>query len=125
MQLGTLPKEWQDYEAFSKAVGEPPDDAARLSKYERTKSHGPGNTYWAMPKKDYLPRQIPEDIKARHISQYRVLMKIPTAKTKDEMIQSMIAARKEGHTYGWIAIAAGFTRQRVHQIITKQLGKRK
>jgi len=34
------------------------------------------------------------------------------------MIRRMIVARKAGYTYEMLGIAAGVTRQRVHQILT-------
>ena len=47
-------------------------------------------------------------------------MKIRNAKSRDEMIRRMIAARKEGYTYETLGTAAGMTRQAVHQILTAQ-----
>jgi len=52
-----------------------------------------------------------------------MLMKIRKAKTREEMIQCMVAARKAGYKYEMIGIAAGLSRQRVHIIVTKHLGK--
>jgi hypothetical protein len=124
-QLNRLPKEWQEYDAFSRVVGEPPADAARLARCDITMPHGPDNTYWAMSSKDHHPKQIPEDFKEKYIFQNKELTKVRNAETKDEMIQGMIAARKAGYTYEWIGIAAGFTRQWVHQIIAKHFGKQK
>jgi hypothetical protein len=122
---GILPKEWQDYEVFREAVGEPPAIAAKLKRYDCTKTHAPGNTYWAMPRTGNIPRQIPQKIKDKCVSEDELLRKIRHAKSRDVLIQSMIAARKAGHTYAWIAIAAGLTRQRVQQILAKLLGKKK
>ena len=46
-------------------------------------------------------------------------MNIRSAPTRDEKIQCIIVARKKGYRYELIGIAAGMTRQAVHQIIKK------
>ena len=48
-QSGQLPKEWQDFDAFRKAVGDPPDKKACLARYDRTKPHSVQNTFWMYP----------------------------------------------------------------------------
>jgi hypothetical protein len=53
----------------------------------------------------------------------KILIKIRKAKTRDEMIRCMVAARKAGHTFDLIGLAAGLSRQRVNIIINKHMGK--
>ena len=114
-----LPKAWQDYEAFRKAVGDPPDDTARLRKYVPTKPHGPGNTFWMTNESVPLVRQMRKKLKEESILRNRVLMKIRTAETKDQKKRYMISARKAGYSYQMIGIAAGLTRQAVQQFIAR------
>jgi hypothetical protein len=121
----TLPQEWQDYESFREAVGEPPDAAARLARHKKTKPHSRENTYWIMPKKDYLTQELRRKLKEEYILHNKDLMKIRSAKTKDARIQNMITARNEGYTYEMIGIAAGLTNQRVQVIIAKHLEQHK
>jgi hypothetical protein len=121
---GRFPKAWQDFDAFRMAVGEPPDDAARLKRHVSSMPHGPENSYWAMPTKYHLSRHMPDDFKEKYILEHKVLLNVRNAKTRDERTRSMIAARKAGFTYKMIAIAVGLTHQRVHQIIAKSLGER-
>ena len=120
---GRLCNEWQDFDVFRTVVGEPPDDAARLKRYVSSKPHGPGNSYWYMPTNNHLPPRLRRTHKEENVSQNSVLMKIRNAKTKDEIVQHMIAARKAGFTYEMVAVAAGVSRQWVHRIITKHLEK--
>jgi len=118
-----LSKKWQNYEAFRKDVGDPPSNNARLLRYNNNLPLAPGNTYWAITKGS-LPRpQMSEDLKEQAIIGNKILMKIRKAKTRDEMIDYMVAARKAGYKYEMIGIAAGLSRQRVHVIISKYLGK--
>jgi hypothetical protein len=84
--------------------------------YDRTKPHAPGNTYWAMPRKNSVPRKLPQNIKDKCVSQNKFLLEIRQAKTRDEMLRRMIAAKKAGQTNVWIGIAAGLTPERVRQI---------
>ena len=122
-QSGSLPKKWQDYEAFRKDVGDAPSNDARLLRYNKYKPHATGNTYWAIIKGSHLRPQMSEDLKDQAIIGNKMLMKIRKAKTRDEMIRCMVAARRAGYKYEMIGLAAGISRQRVHQIIKKHLGK--
>jgi hypothetical protein len=118
---GKLPKEWQDFETFGKAVGDPPNGSARLARYDLTKPHGPENTFWMTNKFAPQVLQIRQKLSKQSILQNKVLGTIRTAKTKDEKKRYIIAARKAGFTYRLIGIAAGLTHQRIQQIITKSL----
>jgi len=120
-ESGMLPKEWQDFDTFRKVVGEPPDDTARLRKYESTLPHGPENTFWLTNKSALHVPQIRQKLRNEFILKNRVLMKIRNAKTKDEMKKYLIAARKAGYTLELLGIAAGVTHQRVQQIVTKSM----
>ena len=118
---GKLPKEWQDFATFRKAVGDPPNGSARLARYYIAMPHGPGNTFWMSNKFAPQVLQIRQKLSKQSILQHKVLRKIRTAKTKDEKKRCIIAARKAGFTYRLIGIAAGLTHQRVQQIIVKSM----
>lgn len=120
---GSLPLEWSKYDDFIKGVGEPPAKIARLSRRDLTQRHGPENTYWAMPKVLPPAQQIRLKLKERYISQNKTLLKIRNAQNRRGMIRCMVAARKAGFSYQIIGIAAGMSRQGVHQILAKHLGK--
>lgn len=119
IQSGQFPPEWQDFDTFRKAVGDPPPGFTRLAKYDLTKPHGPGNTFWMTKKSVSQTRQIRQKLLKESVLKNKVLGKIRTAKTKDEKKRYLIAARKAGYTYELIGIAAGLTHQRVQQIVTK------
>jgi hypothetical protein len=112
-----LCKEWQDYEAFIKAVGDSPRKNTQLLRFNKSKPHAPGNTYWA----DSTSRHVRKNFKEKHILGSPNLMRIRKAKTRDEMARCMIAAKKAGYEYEIIGLAAGISRQRAHQIIKKHL----
>jgi hypothetical protein len=122
-QSGSLPKEWWDFEAFIKAVGDPPSHNRQLARHDINKPHAQGNTHWAIPKLPLLSPQMRKRRKEQFILGNNILMKIRKAKTRDEMIHYMVAARKAGHTFDLIGLAAGLSRQRVHIIVTNHLGK--
>jgi hypothetical protein len=120
---GALPLEWTKFDDFIKVVGEPPAKNARLSRHDLARRHGPGNTYWAIPKALPPARQIRLKLKERYIAQNQTLLKIRNAKDRRDLIRAMMAARKAGFSYQVIGLAAGMTRQRAHQIIMKHSGK--
>ncbi len=122
-QNGSLPKQWRDYEVFLNVVGDPPSSNAYLARYDVTKPHASGNTHWVIPISPPLSRQMRKSFKEQFILDNKMLMKIRKAKTRDEMIRCMIAARKAGHKYEMIGLAAGISRQRAHIIVTKHLKK--
>jgi hypothetical protein len=64
-----------------------------------------------------LREQIRKKRLESDITQDKTLMAIRSAKTRAERTRCILAARKEGYSYELIGIAAGVTRQRVHQII--------
>ena len=117
--LGSLPREWHAYEAFLEAVGDPPTENARLARHDITMPHAPGNTYWAIPQVPSYSRRTGKKYRTTDIVQDEILMSIRSAPTRDERIRCIIAARKKGYRYELIGIAAGMTRQAVHQIIKK------
>jgi hypothetical protein len=81
---------------------------------------------WIKRSKDRTPsllQQKHQKSKEQAIIGNKMLMKIRKAKTREEMIRCMVAARKAGYKYEMIGIAAGLSRQRVHIIVTKHLGK--
>ena len=114
---GQFPEEWRDFDVFRKAVGDPPDNEVRLTRHDLTKPHSPENTLWAAPTR---LREIRRKFKEGHVAQNTLLMKIRTAKSRDETVRCMVAARMAGYSYGMIGIAAGITRQRVQQVIDKR-----
>ena len=57
---GQFPEEWRDFDIFRAAVGDPPNEKARLTRYDPTKPHSPENTLWATPA---LVRQIRKKVK--------------------------------------------------------------
>jgi len=122
-QTELLCKKWQDYEAFIKAVGDPPSNNSQLLRYNKCKPHAPGNTYWTIYKESHLGPQMRKDLKEQAIIDNKILMKIRKAKTRDEMIRCMVTARKAGYKYAMIGLAAGLSCQRVHIIIKKHMGK--
>jgi len=109
-----LPREWREFDAFRKAVGEPPSSKAHLRRYDRTKPHSAENTLWATPAQ---LRQIRKKFNEESVVHHPVLMKIRNATSKDEMIRCMVAARKAGYSREMLGIAAGLTHQRVYQIL--------
>jgi hypothetical protein len=122
---GSLPLEWTKFDDFFRVVGEPPAKNARLSRHDPAQPHGVENTYWGIPKALPPARQIRLKLKERYISQNKTLLKIRNAKDRRALIRAMMAAREAGFSYQVIGLAAGITRQRAHQIITKHSGKRK
>ncbi|MGA2063277.1 MAG: hypothetical protein ABSG67_22635 [Thermoguttaceae bacterium] len=122
-QNGLLPKQWQDYNDFQEAVGDPPSNDARLARHDIYKPHVIGNTYWANPKSPSFSRQKLKQSKEKIILGSEMLMNIRKAKTREEMIRCMVTARKAGYKYEMIGLAAGLSRQRAHQIIKKHMGK--
>jgi hypothetical protein len=122
-QSGQLCKKWQNYEIFKKDVGDPPSNDVRLQRFNNIIPHAPGNTYWGIFNESPLQQQMSEDLKEQFILGNKILMNIRKAKTRDEEIRCMIAARKAGHIYEMIGIAAGISRQRAHIIIKKHSKK--
>jgi hypothetical protein len=112
---GQFPEEWRDFDVFRKVVGDPPSKEAYLRQYDLRKPYSPENTVWATPAQ---LRQARKKVKDESVVSNPMLMKIRNAKSRDEMIRRMIVARKAGYTYEMLGIAAGVTRQRVHQILT-------
>jgi len=124
-QSGKLSKEWQDFDAFRKAVGDHPDKKACLERYDRTKPHSPQNTFWMYPAllqndpafQNRL-KQIRKKLKEERVVHEELLLRIRNAKYRDERLRCMIAARKAGYTLGLIGMAAKVTTQRVQPILT-------
>ena len=125
-QSGELPKEWQDIDAFRKAVGHPPDNKARLTRYDRTKPHSARNTFWMYPALlqndpallDLLKQNRKKSMEER-VAYDKTLMRIRNAESRDERNRCMVAAREAGYSLALIGIAARLTRQRVHMICTR------
>jgi hypothetical protein len=122
---GRLPKEWQDFDVFRKSVGDPPDTEAHLARYDRSKPHSSRNTFWMYPAllrndpgyRDYL-KQLRKKLREKRVAHEKLLIRIRNAKTRDERLRCMIAARKAGYTLQLIGLAAKVTTQRVHAILT-------
>ena len=93
-QKGHLPEEWRDFDVFRQAVGDPPDANARLTRYDLTKPHSPENTLWVSPGQ---LRQLRKKAKEEHVVHSTMLMKIRNAKSRNEMIRFMVAARRAGY----------------------------
>jgi hypothetical protein len=122
---GRLAREWQEFNVFRKAVGDPPDKKARLARLDRAKPHSPGNTFWmysTLSQNDPAffdsLRRLRKKSKEERVTHTRVLMQIRNAKTKDERDRYMVAARKAGYTLSLIGVAARLTRQGVHIIVS-------
>lgn len=122
--LGALPLEWHDSAAFRKSVGDPPAENARLRRRDNAMPHGPGNTYWAIPKRSGCSRRLRETSRTLDIAQHQTLMSIRLAKTRAETIRRVITARSEGYTYESIGIAAGLSRQAVFHIVKRHGDRR-
>jgi hypothetical protein len=120
---GQLCKNWQNYEIFKKDVGDPPSNDVRLQRFNNNKPHSSENTYWGIFNESPLQQQMSEDLKEQFILNNKILMNIRKANTRDEKIRYMVAARKAGHKYEMIGLAAGLSRQRVHIIVTNHMGK--
>jgi hypothetical protein len=135
-QLGKLPKEWQDFDAFRKSVGDPPDEKACFTRYDYAKPHSPQNTFWMSPALLKDPafhdslKQLRKKSREKRVAHEEPLMRIRNAKDRDERIRCIIAARKAGYTCELIGLAAKVTFQRVQQILlresraTQVIGKR-
>ena len=125
-QGGKLPKEWQDFDAFRRAIGDPPDKKAYLTRYDRTRPHSPENTFWMCP---ILLQNAPVLLDAHkqrrkksmeeRIAHDKMLMRIRNAKSGEERNRCMIAARKAGYSCGLIGMAANVTTQRAQFIVTR------
>jgi hypothetical protein len=122
---GALPLEWASYDDFFREVGDPPARNARLSRHDLSAPHGLGNTYWAIPEIMPPAKQIRLMLKERYVVENKILLKIRKAKNRSAMIRSMTAARKAGYSYQIIGIAAGMSRQGVHQILEKRLRRQR
>ena len=73
----------------------PPSKEAHLRQLDATKPHSSENTLLVT---DGLLRQARKTLKDEHIVDNPTLMKIRNAKSKDEMICCMVAARKAGYS---------------------------
>jgi hypothetical protein len=124
---GKLAKEWESFDVFRKAVGDPPDKKARLTRYDRTQPHSPENTFWIYPAllqndpalQNRL-KQIRKKLREERITHDKMLMRIRNAKSGDERNRRMIAARKAGYSCGLIGMAAKVTTQRAQFIVTRR-----
>jgi hypothetical protein len=74
-----LPETWQEFAAFQRAVGDPPDSKARLIRCNLNKPHSPENTRWAPLG---LSRQVRRKFWEEHILHDRVLMNLREAKAR-------------------------------------------
>ena len=120
---GKLAKEWRDVDAFRKAVGDPPDEKACLTRYDGTKPHSSKNTFWMYPLLKNDPafknrlKQIRKKAREERVAHDKMLMRIRNAKSREERNRCMIAARKAGYSCGLIGMAAKVTTQRAHFIV--------
>ena len=122
-QRGELSKDWQDFDVFIEAVGDPPNKEAYLTRYDRTKPYSPGNAFWLYPAllqddPTFLKR-IRKQSREERVTHDTMLMRIRNAKSRDERDRCMVAARKAGHSFELIGMAAKLTRQRAHIIVTR------
>ena len=122
---GKLAKEWQDFDAFRKAVGDPPCKKAYVTRFDRTKPHSPRNTFWMYPglsEKDpalfSLMKQLRKKSMEERVAHDKMLLQIRNAKSTAERNRCMIAARKAGYTHALIGMAARVTTQRAQFIVT-------
>jgi hypothetical protein len=123
---GEWPKEWQDFDAFRDAVGDPPDKKAYLTRYDRTKPHSSRNTFWMYPALlrndpallDFLKRIRKKTMEER-VAHDKMLLQISNAKDRKERDRCMIAAREAGYTLRLIGMAAKLTSERVRIITTR------
>ena len=119
-QSGQLPKEWQDFDAFRKDVGDPPDKTACLKRLDRSKPHSAENTLWLYPGSSRLFKQSRQKSTEERIQHEEKLRRIRSAKSLVERNRLMIAARKAGYTLQMIGIAANVTTERVRVIVRGQ-----
>jgi hypothetical protein len=127
-----LPPDWEDFDAFRKAVGDPPDPGAHLTRYDFAKRHSAENTFWMLstlsPQELAQLKQIRKKFKAQsreeRVSQDKALAKIRTATSLKERNRHMVAARRSGHTFAAIAAAARITPQRVQMLLAALRRKR-
>ncbi len=119
-QSGKLPKEWQEFDAFRKAVGDPPDKKAHLTRYDRTKPYTAENVFWMYPSllrnDPAFLKRIRKELKEERVAHDKMLVRIRKAKSNDERNRCMIAAQKAGYSLELIGMAAHLTRQRAHVI---------
>jgi hypothetical protein len=123
---GKLAKEWRDFDAFRKAVGDPPDKKAYLTRYDRTKPHSPENTFWMYPglsEKDpalfSLLKQLRRKSMEERVAHDKILMKIRAASIWSGRNRYMVEARKAGYSFALIGMAARVTTQRAQFIVTR------
>lgn len=125
-QSGKLSKEWQDFDVFRKAVGDPPDKKAYLTRYDRTKPHSSQNTFWMYPAllqndpalQNRL-KQFRKKAREKRVAHEELLVRIRNAKDRDERKRCMIAARNAGYTLELIGMAAKLTPERARVITTR------
>ena len=98
---GRLANEWQDFDAFRKDVGDPPDEKACLTRYDRTKPHSPENTFWMYPallQNDPALlkslKQVRKKSREELVAHDKMLMRIRNAKSRDERDRCMLCGTK-------------------------------
>jgi hypothetical protein len=120
---GILPKEWRDFDAFRKAVGDPPDETAYLARFDRTRPYSSENAFWRYPAllqdDPAFLHQIRRQLMEERIAHDKRLMRIRTAKNFKERNRFMIVARKAGYTLSLIGMAANVTTQRAQFIVAR------
>jgi hypothetical protein len=114
-----LTRAWSTFEAFRAAVGDPPDERATLVRIDNKQLHGPGNSLWTWPNSDCQLREARQKNQEQAVRKSKILTKIRHAKTRGRLRDYMVEARKSGFTYTLIGIAAGVSRQGVHQMINR------
>lgn len=125
-RCGRVPKEWQDFAVFSKAVGDPPDKRAYLARYDYSKPHSLQNTFWMDPARlhndpdyrDHL-QQLRKQLREERVAREKLLIRIRNAKTREERLRRILAARTAGYTLELIATAARLSNQRVQAILAE------
>jgi hypothetical protein len=122
-QCGQLPTEWQDWDAFRQAVGDPPCKNACLARYDHTKPHSAQNTFWMYPallqNDPAFLKRLRKKSNEERVAHDKMLLQISNARDRKQRNRCMIAARKAGYTLRLIGMAANVTPERVRVITTR------
>ena len=122
-KLGAMVEEWYDYKVFREDMGDPPTENARLRRLDMAVPHSPRNTYWAIPQTPPRLQRKSKKSRTTDVNQHKMLINIRSARTRDEQLRCILAARSEGYTYESIGIAAGISKQAVFQVIRRHANR--
>jgi hypothetical protein len=103
-----------------------------LTRYDLTKPHAPGNTFWLssnLPPQELaalkkVRKKARQQFREERVARDKILQKIRNAESFKQRNQYMATARKAGHTFAVIGTAARVTPQRVQMLLAAQRRKR-